>query len=276
MPCQKPGSTLEVNMRKFKRLLFLCVFIAVLGVNILAQGSSTPDGRFSDLTVEISSTKQTFIPLEPIPIVFRLANNTNIPIRGHSSFRFSSNFVELFVRNHQGIVRKIEPLSLNRIFSVGKEVLFPSGATVQQSELLKLELNRHFPSTGNYTLQAVFRSRSGADTIKSNWLAISISELQGANLAAYEYLKQGTDISKGFNIPETVEQATFFESFVSSFPDTPYSSYIQVNLAGYYYWNGDFEKARSNLQKLKTLKNFVLASRVLELQREIEAKEKAQ
>lgn len=255
-------------VNKLTLLLFL-----LFAINANAQ-TQTQVGRFSDLSLEITSAKGSYIPLEPIPVIFRLSNNTNQIIRGHATFRFSCNAVEMLVRNPNGQVQKINPLSLFRARCISRDGNIPPRAQTQYTELLTLDLNRYFVSTGTYGLQAVFRSNTGPDIVRSPWLAISITEPQGSNLAAYEFLKQGTDISRAFNRHETEEQRTFFEAFLTNYADTPYAPYIQLNLAEHYMFVGDITNAKTKLEKLRAKKDFVFSSRVTELQKELETKQR--
>jgi len=262
-------------MKQLLRLvLYICLFL-ITALNLPAQGSVTKNARFTELSLEIRSTKEVFVQLEPIPIIFKLSNNTNHSILGHGSFRFSSNFVSIFMKSPDGSTQEITPLSLDRILSVGKEVLIPPQTQVERSELLKLDLNRYFTVPGIYKLQALFKSRSGLDVIRSSWLAVTITEPHGANLAAYKFLKQGTNVARVYRMHETDEQRNFFEAFVANYENTLYAPYIQMNLAEYYVFAGDFTNAKTKLEKLKGVKDFVFAPEVVRLIKEVGARQRS-
>jgi hypothetical protein len=261
-----------MGMKRIIALIVGQILFITASLNIYAQITSVQTTKFSDLTLEISLTKQSFVKLEPIPIIFKLSNNTNQTITGRISLRFTSNYLEILVQNPNGEIKKITPLSLNRVYSVSKDSTIPPGSQGQHTELLKLDLNRHFPTVGNYKLQAVLRGRNEQEAIRTNWLPITITEPQGANFAAYKFLKQGTDVAKLYESPETDQQWNFFEAFAASYPDSPYTNYLRFNLAEHYLWKGEDKKARELLEKLKLGKDFVFSAKVDEYLRKLNTK----
>ena len=74
---------------------------------------------------------------------------------------------------------------------------------------------------------------------------------------------------------ETDEQRTFFEAFLANYSNTLYAPYIQLNLAEYYLFVNDVNKAKAKLDVLKANKDFIFSSRVDELQKEMEIKQKS-
>ncbi len=255
------------------RFLLLTFLLLVAVAHMRAQ--AVESFRFSDLTLRIATTKPAYVLLEPVPLVFELKNNTGGPIRGSASFRFSCSGVKIFVRHPDGEVREVRLLSLFKARCISREGVISPQQAVQDTQILTLDLDRHFPVPGNYGIQAVAHDRSGTpETISSQWITISFHGTEGANHAAYEFLKEGIDVSRLYQLPETDEQRTYFEAFLANFSDSPYAPYIQYNLARYYVLVGDLEKANIKLEKLKSLKDFVLSPQVDELQNELERKRK--
>jgi hypothetical protein len=263
-----------IKMRIYNKLKLVLFLLFALNLGVQTQTQPDQAGRFSDLSLEITSPERSYMLLQPIPVIFRLGNNTNKNISGHATFRFSCNAVEMFVRDPSGHVQKIEPLSLFRARCITRDSNISPRTQIEYTELLSLDLNRYFVSSGNFALQAVLHSNAGPDIVRSPWLTISIDEPQGTDLAAYEFLKEGTDVSRAFNRHETDEQGTFFEAFSANYPDSPYAPYIQYNLAGHYLFVGDFNKAKVKLDKLKSLKYFVFSTRVDEMLKELATKQK--
>lgn len=246
--------------RKIELIVAIIVFI-VSNYNIYAQNSSAQVGKFADLTLKISSTKSSFNKLEPIPIVFELSNRTTQNIFGHGTFYFSSNYVEVFVQNEAGEAQKIKPLSSYRGRFIGEESSINSGARIEHTELLILELEKYFPTAGNYKLQAVFRSKKSIESIKTNWLSITINRPQGADLAAYEFFKQGIDTSRVYESIENDEQLNFLETFVINYPNSPYTDYLKFIVAEKYLYKSEHKKAKEMLEKLINNKDFIFAQK---------------
>ncbi|HMJ08549.1 MAG TPA: hypothetical protein VK468_06070 [Pyrinomonadaceae bacterium] len=262
-------------MKIVDKLALLLFLVSATSWNVLAQAGPNQTGRFSDLSLKITSPRESYLLLEPIPVIFQLRNNTNGPIAGHGSFRFSCSAVEMFVRNPMGQIQTIRPLSLYKARCVSKDHNIPPRAQTQYTELLNLDLNRYFVSTGIYGIQAVFHSANGPELVRSPWLTISVTQPEGNSLAAYEFLKQGTDLSRVFVRHETEEQRTFFEAFLANYADSPYSPYIRFNLAEYYMFSGDWDKAKAKLNNLSSVEDFVFASKVAEMLKGLETKQKS-
>lgn len=216
----------------------LISFVVVSG-----QQTANQELEFSSLSLSISTTRSSFLLNEPIPITLELSNRTGKPILGHGTLRFSSNFVQIYLRTPDGTERQVKPLSPNRIFSVGKDSLIPPGTHVKHTELLGLDLDKHFPLAGNYQIKAVLKSRDGRQFISTDWTTLEISEPEGENLRALEYLRKKTDISRVFSAPETHDSYVVYEDFVNSFPNSQYTLFICRNLAEYYRFKGSGEKA---------------------------------
>lgn len=212
-------------------------------VVLSGQQTSGQDLEFSSLSLSVSTTRSSFLLNEPIPITLELSNRTANPIRGHGMLRFSSNFVQIYIRTPDGAEREVKPLSPNRIFSVGKDSLIPPRTHVKHTELLGLDLNTHFPLAGNYQIKAVLKSRDGRQFISTDWTSFEIANPKGENLRALEFLKENTDIARVFSSPKTDVDHVVYEDFVKSFPNTQYTPYICRNLAEYYKFKGSGEKA---------------------------------
>jgi hypothetical protein len=57
------------------------------------QVSPQTGADFSKLTLEMQSTKERFIQLEPVPIILTLKNETPEPIESHSAIGLSQNYI---------------------------------------------------------------------------------------------------------------------------------------------------------------------------------------
>ncbi len=243
--------------------------------NIYTQATSTESQSFAKLGLSISTSKTTFVPLEPIPIKFSLRNETDKSISGHASLRFVSNFVEIFLRSAgEPNVRKIDPLSRDRVRSIGRNTLIPPGAVIEHTELMSIDLDKYFLNPGVYEMRASFKNRGSSEKIQSDWVTITITEPQGIDRAALEFLKTGPDLSNLYSGNNTEEQKDYLESFLANYAESSYSPYISLRLAGFYVWCGELDKAKPKLNKLKELKNFARANEVDEYLKELERKSK--
>src|SRR3954447_15336035 len=99
----KKKSHLFTSMAMLMVLLFVSTFLYSARPHARAQGSD-----FTRLTLTISSPKDSFVELEPVPIAVNLRNETNQTIVGHSALGFSNNFVKLFLVEANGEAHEIQ------------------------------------------------------------------------------------------------------------------------------------------------------------------------
>src|SRR5437870_12081231 len=104
--------------------------------------SSTSD--FSGLVLEITTTKDAFVQLEPVPLALTLTNKTNQTILGHNALNFSLGFTDLFVY-HNGEGRQIVNLSPIRGSATVKPRQIQPRESYGSRELLVLDLDKVFP-----------------------------------------------------------------------------------------------------------------------------------
>jgi hypothetical protein len=251
--------------------LVFCLLIPLSG--LFAQRNEISIGRFTDLSLRLSTTKLRFLPNEPIPVNLELINETRSPILGHSSLRFTSGFVEVKLRNPAGNEREVKPLSLDRVFSVGKESSILPGTHLLYSELLKLDLMRHFPATGIYNMQVEFKSRDRRTSVRSNWINIEIVQPSLVEIEALQFLKKIMDVGTIYTAPNVAKNLESYAIFVERFADTPYTPYIRLHLASYYKLVGLPDKALVQIDALQNLKDFPLSTRVMEIREELMKKQ---
>src|SRR2546429_7526637 len=97
-----------------------------------------PTSSFERLTLRISSNKQSFVKLEPVPVVLTLTNETNYSIQGHHALEFSENQIELFVDDGNGGFKQIRYLSAVRDRTRVWPVLIGAGEKLESKQLLAL------------------------------------------------------------------------------------------------------------------------------------------
>jgi len=74
-------------MRLKNLLLTLAFLLAISATTTLAQ--PRPDWHgFKDLTFEVTTPKESYLQLQPVPLVLTLSNQTDRVLNGHSALRF--------------------------------------------------------------------------------------------------------------------------------------------------------------------------------------------
>ena len=175
-------------MRKSFIVFFVFLLLVVLqplnSVMVHTQQNPEEVRPFTDLTLEITTPSQS-LPLQPIPIVIKQSNRTNQPVLGYKSIGFGGSPLYLYVKRSGGERIHIRHLTLLKTFSSVKNVAIPPGTSSEAKEWLALALNRYFPETGTYQLQAELANEDGTQFIKSNTVNIEIKQPIGLDLQAY-------------------------------------------------------------------------------------------
>ena len=111
----------------FLLLIFLKSVVPVTSQVSQAQQSKPEVKSFTDLTLEISSSKESLLPLQPIPIVIKQSNKTNQPVLGYNSIGFGLSPLYLYVQKN-GTTEKIQISMLSPIqgLSAYKNRVMPS------------------------------------------------------------------------------------------------------------------------------------------------------
>lgn len=256
-------------MKTVRYLSFSLPLLLAVSLMLKTQKHASAQEGFEGLSLQISSSKQSFVQLEPIPIIFKLRNNTNREIVGHANFRFSCNTVEIYVRDAQRAERKIKQLSMHRSRCVGTESPIPDGAHIDGFDVLKLDLLRYFDLPGHYQIRAVLKSTTSDANARSGWYDVFITAPLANDLDALTFLKQKTDTGRVFTEIDSKEKEIIFEDFLAKYPDSPYSPYIRLNLAERHTFSGRTQNAVAALEQLQSVENFIYVPRVKELLRSL-------
>ncbi|MBK9163080.1 MAG: hypothetical protein IPM21_04085 [Acidobacteria bacterium] len=256
-------------MEAVRYLSFSLPVLLSLSLTLKTQKYASAHEGFEGLSLQISSSKQSFVQLEPIPIIFKLRNNTNREIVGHANFRFSCNTVEIYVRDAQRAERKIKQLSTYRSRCVGTESPIPDGAHIDGFDVLKLDLLRYFDLPGHYQIRAVLKSTTSDANARSGWYDVTIAAPLANDLDALTFLQEETDTGRVFSEIDSKEREMIFEDFLAKYPDSPYSPYIRLNLAERHTFSGNRQNALVALEQLESVQNFIYAPRVKELLRSL-------
>jgi hypothetical protein len=270
-----------------KRLKTLCLtiialFLIQLGLSQVFRGqqANPPDmqGRFSELTLTLSSTKANFVQLEPIPFIISLQNQTDKPIMGHKALDFSLNHVEVYTRNQQEETTRVPDLSLIRNLLVVHDNPILPDQGYSTTQLLELDLARVFPQTGTYQLKVVIGNANWSETVESNYITVNILAPQGIDRKAFDYIKKSSyaEFLYGADVTNDAKYRQELEQFASKFSESVYGNYATFLLAKYYFYSGQNEKAYERFDRLAKKPNFVYAEKVREYLTKLENKSNGQ
>ncbi|MGH7889241.1 MAG: tetratricopeptide repeat protein, partial [Thermodesulfobacteriota bacterium] len=240
----------------FAALCFLCL----AGISATAQIPGASNSRFQDLSIDVSSLRNEYLPLEPIPLVFKISNRTPNGILGHGSLDFSSGYIKLIVKNSRGEEHALDRLSSEFALNVIQKKVIPPGGQFQKTQVLSYDLNRHFPSIGNYGIKAVFSNGDG-EVIESSWTDIRIVHPTDLSDKALDFLRRCKGGSFLHNITSE-DDAGLHETFVNEFPNTRYAEYALFLLAEHYYYKSEYGRSREFFRRLETHSGFVFAEKV--------------
>jgi hypothetical protein len=252
-------------MKKQYRALIIIV-LSLLSYNVVfaQQEMSTQALSFSDLTLNVETTKDEFAQLEPIPITIRLINQTSHPAMGHSALDFSNNFIKVFFSRGEGQMREVENLSPVRANTAAPSVRIEPGGRFESTQVLSFNLDKNFLQPGVYQIQLTLSDSKWNEEIKSNLITIRVVRPEGINLQAFEYIKHVGAASyffSGIGFPSQEQQRNVLEDFTYRFGESIYGPYAEFSLGELYFYEKDYKKAAQRLGKVAKRPEFALADK---------------
>jgi len=240
---------------------------------------------FEDLTLEISTTMEEVLPMEPMPISITLSNETASAIKGHTQVDPGIGLTKTYAAKGDGPFVEFKSSDWLLITGIGAEEVIKPGFHESVSGYLfyarpdpigKGTRGQYlFESPGTYRLKATFTDLSGEATIESNVLTIRVKEPTGPNAAAYEFLRSlsqdktpnlpyGDFLLRTFGRSITSESQKVLdrkEEFVSRFPDSEYAKYVYYSLGDDYRLGvgKGVERGIDYLKKAASYERFFLA-----------------
>lgn len=253
--------------RSFRYLIFLILPLSVLmSINVFKaaphQDKSKQALTFSNLSLEIASTKKGFVKLEPIPLTLSLCNKTDQMILGHGALKFSANLVKLFVNHVDGKAQEIQQLSAFPKEVSVKSVEMKPDECFQAKELLTLNLNTIFPEAGEYQIYAMLFDPNSKREVKSNISMIQIVEPYGIDRQAFEFIQansKSADLLSGRYLSGTQKAQNILERFVMIYDTSAYGDYATFLLGELYFAQDDYDRASQQFYKLAKKADFALA-----------------
>jgi hypothetical protein len=267
----------------FSKILFGCfaTFLFVLLQSIVPVSSqsqqSNPEVRpFTDLTFEIATTTERFLPFQPIPITLKQSNKTNQPVLGYKAINFNSP-VYFYVQKIGGEKVQISQLTTLSPFTSFKNSEISPGTSIEAKNWLTLSLNKYFFEPGTYELYAELESADGTQFIVSNKINIEIKEPAGLDREAYNLIKNNPFNEYLFSDADFDKVQTTLEAIKTRFPNSGYAKSAFYLLGERYFDRKQYPKALANLIRLENDRDFIFASKVknyLAQIRELESNEK--
>jgi hypothetical protein len=219
---------------------------------------------FTNLTLEISSTKHEFLPLEPIPLNLELSNRAKNPVSGHDALDFSQNYVELFVAGPDGSMNKIEiQKPVAKLVDATHKVYEP-GATHRSKQLITINPSDVLSQPGEYRIQAVIHGIDWYEEAKSNFLPVRIVEATGTDKLAVDYLRDKANISElfaGFDFSKDQKALGMLDGLIRKFRDTVYAEYASFRLGEFYFYSKEYTKANEYFENVATKASFIFADK---------------
>jgi hypothetical protein len=244
--------------------LLLVLFVGT-GSSVAHQKEFSQDVLpFANLTLEISSTKHEFLPLEPIPLNLELSNRAKNPVSGHDSIDFSQNHVELFVAGPDGSMNKIEiQKPLRKLVEATPKVYEPSAAH-RSKQLITINPSDVLSQPGDYRIQAVIHGVNWYEEVKSNFLPVRIVEATGTDKQAFDYLRDEANISAffaGFDFSKDQKALCMLDGLIRKFRDTVYAEYASFRLGEFYFYSKEYTKANEYFENVATKASFIFADK---------------
>lgn len=252
-------------LKKTKIIVLIGTIIGVIYVGLVSElQQNNAQTETSKLTLEISTAKTDYLQIEPVSLNLNLSNRTAQQISWNGLLMIGPdiNFVS---RNATGDEFRFEgnKYVTGLLGSSAKSML--AGEQTSQEILLDRHLAEVlFPNAGQYTLQAEFLYRPGAESrqqikILSNPVSVNINEPTGINRQAYEYIKGPLEEVNSKSDLRVIVQSE--EEFLNRFRNSVYAKYISVSLARTYQTLGQHEKALRELCKISK-ENFYYSKEV--------------
>ncbi len=206
------------------------------------------------LSFEIAGLNSNYVLFEPIPISFKLSNQTNTAILFAATLSLGQN-ITFLVRKEGGEEVRVGPLHDGGM--APRFIPMQPGKYYENQPLLENgNLEATFPNSGRYEVRvefAYYKDPLGQEKEKilSNTIVLNITEPQGIDRQAYEYIKQTIKPAQSrHNVRELVELR---QQFADNFRNSVYRKYMIVKLAGSYRVLQEYRKAERELCKIYNL-----------------------
>lgn len=227
------------------------------------ESANTTAQPFNSLTLEVAPLSQSFLPLQPISISIKLSNKTSQAALGYKRIGFNNAPTYVYVRK-SGSPDKvmIRPLTPLRIFNGFVNVEVAPGETSEAKELITMGLSKYFPEPGSYELQVVMANEDLTQKVESNIVNVEIQSPTGADIGAYNLIKNSSFKDYLFSDAEFDEVKNTLETLNTRYPNSVYAKNSSFLLGKAYFLQKRYPQALANLLKLEDDRNFIFAEKV--------------
>ncbi|MBI4854985.1 MAG: hypothetical protein HY819_24560 [Acidobacteria bacterium] len=246
--------------------IFLLLFVILFSLETIFAANEKQKLNFKDLELELSTTKQEFLLLEPIQLTVKLKNKRGEAIMPNSSPELKQEDVQLRVSFEDKKI-KLPELSNSIASLMSYEKILTSERKLQYQIIPRGEV---FLSSGEYSLTLVFYK--GKERLMSNSLAINVVKPLGMDKEVFDSLKSLPNFISLLDTPGVSEEANLtdkLEKLVRDFPQSVYTSYIIFNLAEIDFSLGNYNQAINKLVSLSNNEEFPFFEIVLQRLEEI-------
>jgi hypothetical protein len=263
-------------MKKYQSILLVFSFLVMLISVVLSQitsESQIPTQKFSsgkELTWDVASLKESYLPLEPIQIKFRATNMTNL-----STYDYEQTDFVLYV-TRLGKTKKFE-----QIFPYPHGYLFigkiKSGESKDLYHFFDAKLLEMFPEYGKYDLKFAVPYFDENDKQRKEFpldsFSINITQPTGVDKKSFDFLNKYDNSRFLQGLSQQKNNEVLYRKFVEKYEQTPYWDYVVYNLASLYLSRADYsnkgdldktensDKAEIEYEKIRTSTNPVIAER---------------
>lgn len=262
----------------FLSLVFLPSIVFLQAQIPQAQRANSEVRPFTDLTLEISTSKDQLFLLKPIPIIFKLSNKTNQPVFGYDYMRFGLTPIKLYVKK-LGDIERIQIASLTPLHTYvirNNNIVIPAGISHEAKAWLAFELNQYFSEPGIYQLQMVMLNFDETQSIESNTLAIEIKEPIGVDREVYNLIKKTVRSDSLFTGMDFNKTKDVLETIANRFPNNTYAKNSTFLLGEWNFYRKQYSEAMSYFLKLENDNDFIFANKVKKYIDEMRESEKAE
>lgn len=238
-------------MKRFEIVLLLLVVVFTLTLKTSAQNNQERVITRNELKWEVSSVKDTYLLLEPLQIKFKIANETSLPTGRQEQATF-----KLYV-THSDKTVAFEQLTFKPNDALFIGTINP-GETRELYRKQDFNLAKMFPEPGAYNLVFAipFADSDGKmGEFLTNSISINIEEPKGLDKEAFDFLSKYDGKSFLYGISRNKDAEGIQRRFVDLYGQSVYGEYVISNLASLYIIKGDLEKAKAELEKIKSSRN---------------------
>ncbi len=229
---------------------------------------------FTKMSFDAAIKKKDLVVREPILVKLRYSNK---------SARSLTTLPPIFISDVKLIVTRdgiSEVFDMTLLRPNTRRLLrdFRSGDFVEEDIILDTNLDLFFPHPGDYTVRfELGDGRGGVKTLQSEPNQVTINDAQGIDKKAFDFIVK---YQRASSLPQVLfswsdkinkHGLTPLEQFVQRYSDSVYGEHAIYSLGVFYLHSvEDLEKARVEMNKIRTSGNEVLAKRAAESLTEIE------